>query len=282
MKECEIGGCGTMIVLASLLIALGMVGGGYMLAQGDYAPRVDMSHLNNTPNIYMTTVPPDHDISVSASATKEVAPDLLEIRISITTIDDNASESQSRNAEVTNELLAKLENLGINDSDIKTTSYSVDPDYESDYVCNSQGKACHWEYELTGYETTHMLLIDVEELDKGGSVIDAAAATGVNETFVDSISYTLKPSTRSEMTKTLLKEAAAAAKAEAEKIAEGLGITLGDVLSASESSYVNPYYYNSYKTLSYAEDAVGAAPTTLSPGEVSMSLSVSVSYEVGN
>lgn len=277
MKECcedEGGGhrkIGIMFVLAALLLALGMIGGGYMLSKGDYSP-----------NIYSSATPDEHAISVSATSTKKVAPDLLQIQLSVETEAVNANDAQAQNAQVSNELLAKLKTLGIPDNKIQTVSYRVDVVEESNRTCDVDGYNCVWTYKTIGYKVTHRVDVEVEQLDKGGSVIDAASSTGTDQTFVDSVSYTLKETTRSELAKTLLQEAAVAAKAKAQKIADGLGISLGNVLSANENSYVNSYYSNNYKSLTYAEDAMpSSSGTTLSPGQVDMSASVSVSYEVG-
>lgn len=275
MKECcenEGGGhgkIGTMFVLSALLLALGMIGGGYMLSKGDYSP-----------NVYSSATPNEHDISVSATATKKVAPDLLQIQLSVETEAVNAKDAQAQNAQVSNELLAKLKNLGIPDDKIQTTSYRVDVVEESNRTCDADGYDCTWTYKTVGYKVTQRIEVEVEQLDKGGSIIDAASSTGSDQTFVDSVSYTLKETTRSELAKTLLQEAAVAAKAKAQRIADGLGVSLGNVLSADENSYVSSYYSNRYESLSYAADEPSASGTTLSPGQVDMSASVSVAYEI--
>ncbi|VVC03198.1 Uncharacterised protein [Candidatus Bilamarchaeum dharawalense] len=276
------GGCGKMMIFAALLLALGMIGGGYMLAQGDYSPKVDLSHFNSTPNVYVSSAPPEHDLSVSATATRKVAPDLLQIDLRVETEALNAKDAQQQNAQVMTDLLTKLKNLGIPEEKIQTSSYSVDEVRESNYVCDKDDRNCHWDYELKGYKAVHRLTVDVEQLDKGGDVIDAAATAGVNQTFVDSVSFTLKETTRSEMAKTLLQEAAVAAKAKAQRIATGLEITLGKVVYASENSYATPYYYNNYKALPSAGASYEDVSTTISPGQVDMSASVSVSYELNN
>jgi hypothetical protein len=231
----------------------------------------------------MSSTPPEHAISVSATATRKVAPDLLEISLRVETESGNARESQQRNAVVSADLLSKLKTLGIADKDIQTTSYNVYPVYDSIYTCDKNtGYNCHYDSNLTGYKTVQSLSVDVQQLDKGGDVIDAASEAGTNETFVDSTSFTLKPETRSTLAKELLKEASMDAKAKAQRIADGLGIGLGKVLSANENTYYPTPYYNSYKT-SYDMVGASSAPTTqLSAGSVDMSVSVGVSYEIGN
>lgn len=270
---------GKMLVVAALLLALGMIIGSYLLAQGDYAPKMNVSDITSMPNVYVSSSAPDHDISVSATVSESVAPDLLVVQLSVETQEDTAQESQERNADVSAELMDQLELLGIPEEDIQSASYRVDVVRESQKECDEYG--CDYDYVIVGYKTTHVLLLDLEELDKGGEVIDAAAGVGTNEVFVDYIDFTLKDETRDELEKSLLKTASEEAKEKAENIAAGLGVTLGNAISASESIYYPYYdgYYKSYARMDYAAEPA-LATTELSPGEVEASATVSVSFEI--
>jgi uncharacterized protein len=271
--------CGKFAVVAALLLAVGLMGGGYLLAQGDYATKVNVTSGPTNPNVYVSSTPAEHAISVSGTASTKIAPDLLNIQIRVQTESANAKTSQEDNAAVSADLRSKVKALGVNDSSIQTTSYSVDPIYDSTYSCDKSGYNCHYDSKLTGYRTTHMLNVELSDLDKGGDVIDAAASAGSNQTFIDYVQFTLKDSTRRALQKELLKGASSEAKSKAESMAQGLGISLGKVLSASESYsyYPQPIYYRSA-----AMDMAGAAPKTeLSAGQVDVSATVSTSFEVG-
>lgn len=270
---------GRMIVLAALLLAVGTIVGCYLLSQGDYAPKVDLSGFKSNPNIYVTQNPTDHAITASGTADQLVAPDLLQISLRVVTQSTDAKTSQSRNAEVSAELRSNLEALGLADNMTQTTSYDVEPVYNSQYVCDVKNN-CQYNSTLIGYRTTQSLEIDLDQLDKGGAVIDAAAATGNNETFVDSTTFTLKPETKDTVTRALLEEAAADSKAKAQSMADGMGTTLGNVLSASENSYYYPIYSDVLKSASM-EAAATPAPTQLSAGQVDVSVSMTASYAVG-
>jgi uncharacterized protein YggE len=276
---CCRGGFGKMFVLAALLVALGMLGGGYLLAQGDYAPKVNVTGGPAYPNVYVSSTPPEHAIAVSATASQKVAPDLLMIQLRVQTEAQNAKESQADNAAVSADLLTKLKAEGVKEEDIQTVQYSVDPVYESAYVCDKDGYNCHYDSNLTGYRTTHALSVKLSDLTNGGDVIDAAATAGVNQTFTDYVQFTLKDETRRALEQSLLQNASASAKAKAQSMANGLGVSLGNVLSASES-YNYPYYYRNY----YGAEAMaaGAPKTELSAGQVDVSATVSASFEIGS
>lgn len=287
-------------IMAAAIIAAGIVLGLFLVSQG----------LKLSPNVYVSNSPTENAISVSATTTQKVSPDLLQLQIRVETEANNARTAQSDNARVMADLKAKLLANGVRESEIQTTSYNVQPVYESVQTCQPVPYAtapstsgsprdavvepaapmpyapdyyppCKWESVITGYRATHALSVQTDQLQKGGDIIDVAATAGTNQTFVDYVSYTLKDSTRDEFQRNLLKNASAAARAKAMKVAEGLGVSLGKVLSATESSN---FYYPSPMYLSRSMDVAAAAPapTQLSPGQIDVSAVVSVSYGVGN
>ena len=263
-----------MLVVAAVLIAAGMIIGAYLIAQGEYTP------IETNPNVYVTTNPIEHSIAVSGTASKEVAPDLLQIQLSVQTEATNAKQSQEENADVSAELRSQLESVGVDEESIRSTGYRVEPRYKSEYVCENDDKyGCHYESTLIGYRTTHSFRLDIEDLDKGGEIIDAASEAGDNETFINYISFTLKDETSREIQKALLEEASEEATEKAESIAKGLDSSLGNLLSANEGYSYTPYAEPRYALSSY-DMAEEAAPTILSPGEVEVSATVNVAYEI--
>ncbi len=266
-------------VLAALLIALGLFGSAYVLSTSSKSP----------PNVYVSSIPPDHVLSVSGSASKKVAPDLLLINIRVQTQNPLAKGSQSENAQVMAQLKSKLKSLGLKDEDIKSSSYSVMPAYDSVYNCpRSAGGmmpsdpgypgGCKWDSAIRGYLTIHSLEVSVKDLTKGGDIIDMASTAGVNQTFVDSIYFTLAQTTRNQIQSELLRDASAMAKSKAQNLASGLGVSVGKVLSASES-YNSPTPYAYYSRGLMAESASApSVPTSVSGGEIEVSASVSVGY----
>jgi len=267
-----------MFAVAAVVLALGMIASAYLLSTVDYAPKVDVSDITSTPNIYVSSQPPQHVLSVSGTASQSVTPDLLTVQISIETQDENAQQSMEDNAEVSEEVRNELNAVGVEEDEIKTVSYRVDVVRNSSYVCN---KGCHYVWEVVGYKTTHILSVRTTDLDSGGAIIDAAGSAGENEVFIDYVYFGLQDETERELKKSLLKKAGEEAESKAQSIAEGLGTTLGKVVQASESYYYpTPYYYE--RAYDYAMGAEAAVPTSLSPGEVEVSATVSAGYELNN
>ncbi|MBI5046380.1 SIMPL domain-containing protein [Candidatus Micrarchaeota archaeon] len=269
-------------IVAALLIAIGMIGGAYLLS----------NNMGIKPNIYVSSSPQQDQISVSASATQQIQPDLLQIQLRVQTDATTAKKSQSDNANISNALLAKLQSLGIAKADIQTTSYNVYPKQKNIYICppvasgapsgavspsvGSGQYPCSWDYVNDGYTTTQIISVKVRDLTKGGDVIDQSATVGTNQTFVDYISFGLTDETKDKMQTLLLKEAGTKAKMKAQNIADSLGAKLGKVLTASESiNYPIAFDYRNYLA------AVSSGEkTTLSPGQVEVSASLNVNYAI--
>jgi len=262
-------------VVNVIILAIAILGGAYLLSTSAEAPIIN---LEENPNIYVSSTPPEHTIDVSATATDYVDPDMLILSFTVENEAEDATESQTQTASEINAVKAALTGFGIKDEDIKTTRYSVDLVRESHYICENETSKtdCHYEYVITGYKTTHSVQANVYNLDQGGDIVDAAAGAGAE---VDYISFTLKPETRDTVNNQLLEEASAKAKTKAASIATGLGVTVGDAFSASTGYEYYPDY-RSYDVM-YAEAGSAPAPTTeLSGGQIEVTASVSASFEI--
>ncbi len=208
-------------------------------------------------------------ISVSGTVTKTASPELAYITLSIETLDKSASKSQADNATLANKVMDALKTKGINKENIETASYSLREEFKWNEVIRKS--------ESVGYKTTNRVRVKVQDLGAVGEVIDAAVSAGANS--VNSISFALTKETEASLRAEALKDASANARAKAQSIAEGLGISVGPVYGASESSgYSVPYYAKSFATMDNMES--GSAPTPITPGDIEFTTSVSVQFEI--
>ena len=223
--------------------------------------------------------PVEHLIYASGSAMREVPPDLLRISLGVETQEATAALSQSSNAEKMNAVKSALLANGILENDIQTSQYSVSPVTTSRRVCPEGMAACEdwqatWATDIIGYKTAHMLTVDSSNLESAGTVVDAAVRAGANN--VDTVSFMLKDTTEKTLRDSLATEAMRDAKSKAEKIALGLGVSVGNVTSAS----VDQLYYSAVKN--YAMDAAAVSGGTgMSPGQLTITVSASASFEIG-
>lgn len=209
-------------------------------------------------------------IVVTGSSDMEFAPDQAESWLTIQNKATNAKDAQRLNSETADKVYAALQNAGVNKNEIETTSYTVYPVYE-------------WDGErsvLRGYEVTNTIKLTTKDVENVGDYLDVAVNAGVNN--VQNVQFTLSKDAEKKAKDTVLKAAGTAAREKAQSLASSVGVTVVKVRSISESSY------NYQPPIYYARDMMAAAPMmekstpSISPEKVSVSASVTVTYEIGN
>jgi hypothetical protein len=125
----------------------------------------------------------------------------------------------------------------------------------------------------TTFAVDNTVSVTLRDLSKIGVLLDAAVTAGANSVYGISFDVEDKESALQEARA----QAVANAKSQAEQLAQAAGITLGPVYSISYyNSYPSPMYYDSKGVggASYAN----AVP--ISPGQLTITVDVSVSYEI--
>lgn len=210
----------------------------------------------------------ESSISVSGSASVQVAPDQAMLYLKIDTLDDEAALSQSKNAEIYDSVKAALLLNGIKESDIKTTYYNIDLRKEWKWINDS------YDYEILGYGTTHELTVTARDIEQVGKILDAVVSSGAT---VDYVYFQLSDEARETIESSLISEAVLDSKKKADSIAQAAGMTVSKLLSAS---YGTPSYYYPYSSMYKESGAYDSVETSLSPGEMEISVYVSASYEL--
>ncbi|MFA5357530.1 MAG: SIMPL domain-containing protein [archaeon] len=208
-------------------------------------------------------------LSVSSTVTKKVTPDEVDITLSVETLATLASKSQSDNAALSTRVRDALKGAGIADKDVKTVSYSVYADYEWNDLSRKS--------EFKGYKTVNSIMITLSDTSMAGKVVDAAVQGGANS--VSSIVFTLSTAKQAETKLLALKDAAAEAKLKASTMADGLGVKVGQLVSASENTY---YYAPNVTNVMYSKAAGDSAmaETPITAGDVDVTASVSAVFEI--
>jgi hypothetical protein len=205
-------------------------------------------------------------LSVSGKAEMSAEAEKVDLYFSVETDSYKASDSQQENAEIVQNVRAALQAMGFEKEDIESTSYLLQERNEYDYDLRKN--------IFLGYRTTHGLKVSLTELEKAGQVIDAAIGAGANR--VSSVVFDLKPETVERLKKEALELAGQKAREKAESIAAGLGISVGEVQSVSES-----VVYSTYR--SYANDGMvmaEAAPvaTEFVSGDIKVTANLNVNF----
>ncbi len=208
----------------------------------------------------------EHVISVSGQGEATAAPDVAYVSLGIETSSGDLQNAVDEANGIMEDIQSAMADLDIEEKDIQTQNFNVW--IEEPY--NDRG-------EPTGqrmYHVDNMLRITVHEIGKAGDVIGAGLDAGANE--VQSLSFGIEDT--SELEAEARAAAVADAKDRAEQLADGLGVTLGEPLSVSDSySSGSPMYRQAY-AFDMMEAASVAPP--ISEGEMTVSVSVSVTYTI--
>ena len=158
-------------------------------------------------------------ISVTAQGEATVAPDMAVVSLSVSGQGKElASTRDDVNARAT-AVLAALRDLGVAPADLNAPDVGIHPEY--DYRKGQR---------LVGYRVTRVVTARVRALDTLGSVLDGVVAAGANELHGAQMAAS-DPSTAEHEA---LRAAIEAARAKAEAIAAGAGVSLGDVARVEE------------------------------------------------
>ncbi|MGH8211111.1 MAG: SIMPL domain-containing protein, partial [Steroidobacteraceae bacterium] len=173
----------------------------------------------------------------------------------------------AQNATRLSATLAALHKAVGSGGEIKTTSYSLNPEYQ--YHPNG-GRT------LTGFTANNVVRVTLNDLGKVGSVIDAATLAGANE--VQDVRFTL--SDQQPVRAQALREAVLRAKADAGVLAAALDLKVTRVISV-EVPNAGAAGMEEVVVTGWARRTVAAqAPTPIQPGTIDVMANVVLTVEV--
>jgi len=228
-------------------------------------------------DFYSKSIQPSSFRSFSVTADDKVVaiPDVAQFNFSVIVQGGKDIASlQKENTEKTNKAIGFLKSQGINEKDIKTLAYNLEPRYQY-YSCLSRTAAPCPPPEIVGYTVTQTIQVKVRDFSKIGEVFSSVIQNGANST--SQLSFTIDDPTQFQNQARV--KAIKKAQEKAEVIAQAGGFRLGRLLSIEESGPLQPVYRYG---LGGAElSKLGAAPApTIEPGSQEISVSLSLKYEI--
>ena len=200
-------------------------------------------------------------------ATGEVSrvPDIARITAGVVTVAPTATAALAQNATQMASVRAALKRAGIADRDIQTSSINLYPDYRHD----AQGS----NPQIIGYRASNEVSVRFRDIAATGRILDALVAQGANQINGPMLAID-KPEAALDEARTL---ALSNARARAELYARALGKRVGRILSISEAgaNYAPPVVM-----MRQASRGAAADSTSVDPGEQSVAVSLSVSFEL--
>ncbi len=203
-------------------------------------------------------------ISITGEGKVFVKPDIGKINLAVMTESATVEKAQTDATERINKIFESLKKNRVEEKDIKTTNYSIYPQY--DY---NEGKS-----RLRGYQVSQNLDVKIRDLAKIGSIITDASTAGANQ--VGNLEFTTEdPMATQAQART---KAIEDAKKKAEELASKLGVRLGKVVGFSESGAMPPPIFYGYGM--GGDVATKAAPPAVPTGENEVVVNVNVIYQI--
>ncbi len=201
----------------------------------------------------------EHVVTVNGEASVSVAPDMVMIRIGVSSQGKNAREASEANAKEMTKVLAAIEQSGIAKKDIQTSRLSLQPQYDT----SKPGVA-----RLTGFRVTNQVTIKIRNIGQLPSILDHAITAGANE--MSGIEFVV--SQQSQLLDQARGEAVADAHRKAELYAKAASTKLGRVIAIVEEGASPPPHP--------VMQALRGGAVPVAPGERMLRASVTVTYEL--
>ena len=204
-------------------------------------------------------------IQVSGTGSVSAPPDEAIIYLAVQTQDTSATNAVNENAALTTKVMQSLASLGINQSDIQTSSYTLTIQTLSSTTNSMQPTQSN--LNAVQYVDKNAMQITLTNISLTGKALDAAVSAGVNE--VDGITFTFTPQLSASLQKQAIQLATQDAANQADAIASTLGLKIIGPTSITPS-YNQPFYQTA---------APNANQTPIQPGTLQLTAQVQTTYE---
>jgi uncharacterized protein YggE len=219
-------------------------------------------------------------INVSGDGEVFAKPDIAELSFSVTKEAKTVADAQKASAEKINDIMAYLKESGIEEKDIKTENYNLNPKYEwqrsaastmcMNGYCPPEGKQV-----LTGYEVSQTISVKIRKIDDAGKILVGVGDKGATNISGVSFSVDKKEAIEADAREKAIQDAEEKAKV----LASGLGVKMVRIVSFSESGGSPMYYRGGVMMEASMLKSADIAPS-IPTGENKFTSNVNIVYEI--
>lgn len=234
---------------------------------------------------WSSTEPNHATINVEGVAKVNAVPDVGTFSFTVEAESMEVATAQEESSQKINDIMGYLKGEGsVEEKDIKTTGYNVYPRYEWEARLECFGPNCDRDRVLKGYVVTQNVQVKVRDTGKAGELV--AGVGGRGATNVSGLSFEVDDIEGKKEEARLL--ATADAKEKAKRLADELGVRLGDLISFNDGGnggYPMPVYAErSAVAMDMAVGGDHAEEPTFSPeisvGENEITARVTITYKL--
>ncbi len=198
-------------------------------------------------------------ITVTGVGEVRGTPDVADLSIGVSARGATAVDALGTVSDRAQKVLGVLRDAGVADDDIQTRGLSIEPVFDD-------------QHHITGYEAANTVTARIRDLSKAGVAVDAATTKAGDTIRLQGITFSIDDD--SKLLAAARTKATKRARAQAEQLASGAGVELGDVVSISEADGASPF------TSSSEAASAPAAGTPVQPGSQTLSVSATVVFTI--
>lgn len=216
-----------------------------------------------------------NSITVNGVGEQLAVPDIATFSFGAEMTSETVASAQKVVTDRINKALDILKAAGVEEKDIKTTGYNINPHYDYSRIVCSASYCPPSRATLTGYDVSQTVEVKVRDTSKAGDILGKLG--GVEVTNISGLSFTIDD--QEKVKADARSKAIADARSKAKKLAKDLDVHLGDVVSFNEGYSPMPYMMYA-KDSAVANMSEGAAAPELPVGENTVVSNVSITYEI--
>lgn len=216
-------------------------------------------------------------IRVTGKGKIAVKPDLICLMIELSGLEYDYEKTLKESTSQTEQLKDCFEKLGFKRTDLKTTYFNVDIEYD-----RYQDKDHTWKKRFAGYRFTHKMKLEFDADNKMlGKILYALTHVSVIPEF--HMMYTIKDVEAAK--NELLGKAVADSKKKAEVLTEAAGVKLGNIVSIDyswgEIDIFSDTKYDMMDALQVCEAKEMSYEIDIEPDDIDVTDTVTVVWEIG-
>lgn len=248
--------------IAAFVLVIALVAG-IVLGRGNFVPQVAQAQAEEM----------DHHrtVTVVGEGVVKIKPDIAQVTIGVEVVKPTVKDASAEANEIMDAVLASLAEAGVEEKDIQTSGFSI-------WVERVYGPDGSFDDEQNRYHVSNSVFATLRDLDTVGATLDAAIEAGANNIYGVTFSLSDPKSVESDARTKAVENA----KAKAEELAALNDAEVGAVISISEVIGQGGGYFGGNFAASQMQygGGGGGGGTSVSPGELSLSMQIQITYEL--
>jgi uncharacterized protein YggE len=207
-------------------------------------------------------------IVVVGEGSVKLEPDIARTTIGVDVMKESVREAGAKNRAVVEAVMEALQAQGIAPEDMQTSGFSV--------FAERYGPEGPLPENETRYRVTNSITVTIRELDKVGTILDAAVEAGANNIYGVEFSLESTDEAKAEARRLAVEDAGD----KAAQLAEYAQVPLGEILSISQVVGGSGGFYMGV-TEQFAAGMGGGGGTPIVPGQIKVNELVQITYAIG-